>query len=157
MKKFLLLPAALILVLFIAACASAPAPKVSTVPENVSWQELADKNAMKANADRYVTFETQFLGTDVKALPFQALYPQIAGVILMNHTEPGKSYDDKIVTSLDSFLIGLPKTDEAEKLMSEGEFGTIIKITGRTEFVNAGFGMFKHLLVRVESFETVKE
>ena len=133
---------------------SKPVPKAVSL-EKVTWQELADQNKMESNANRYVTFETQFLGTDVKALPFQALYPQIASVILMNHNEPGTSYDEKVVTSLDSFLIGLPQTDEANKLMSEGKAGDTIKIVGRTEFVNAGFGMFKHLLVRVESFENM--
>jgi len=73
----------------------------------------------------------------------------------MNHTEVGQSYDEKVITSLDSFLIGLPQGDDSNKLMSEGKPGDTIKIVGRTEFINAGFGMFKHLLVRVESFENL--
>lgn len=154
MKKAIYILITLIILLSFASCMSAPAPKAATL-EKVTWQELADQNKMESNANRYVTFETQFLGTDIKALPFQALYPEIANVILMNHTEPGKPYNEKVVTSLDSFLIGLPQNDGANKLMSESKPGDIIKIVGRTEFVNAGFGLFKHLLVRVESFENL--
>jgi hypothetical protein len=152
MKKGIYVILLIAVVFSMASCMSAPVEK-PTVVEEVSWQELADQSKMQDNDNRYVTFEAQFLGTDAKALPMQALYADISNVILMNHTEVGKPYDEKVISSLDSFLIGLPTGKDSETFMSETKIGNTVKIVGRTKYINAGFGTFKHLLVEVESFE----
>jgi len=152
MKKITITVLAIVAVVFLVSCMSAPVEQ-PTVVEEVSWQELADQSKMEDNDNRYVAFEVQFLGGDVKALPMQALYADISKVILMNHTEVGKSYDQEVISSLDSFLIGLPPGKETEAFMSETAIGNTVKIVGRTEYINAGFGTFKHLMVKVESYE----
>lgn len=125
------------------------------VVEKVSWEELAEKEQMMENDNRYVEVEVQFLGPDAMAIPSQALYSQISNVVLMNHIEVGGNYEDGVTTSLDSFLVGLPPGDSADDLMVNGTYGDTIKLVGRTEFIKAGFGLFQHLLLRVETFENL--
>jgi len=150
--KILKVLISLLTVSLLLSCLSTPAP---TVLEVVPWDELADQSIMKENDNRYVSVEVQFLGADALAMPSQMIYPAIANVILMNHIKVGDSYEEGVTTSLDSFLVGLPSGDSTDDLMVNSQFGDTIKIIGRTEFVNAGFGLFKHLLIRVESFENL--
>jgi hypothetical protein len=145
---------ATVLVLLLSSCFSLPAPR-PTIVENVAWEELADKDAIQENDNRYVMVDVQFLGADIKAMPAQMLYSDIAAVVLMNHTDVGASYDEEVVSSLDSFLVGLPAGDQTDALMTEGQFGDTIRVTGLTKYVNAGFGSFQHLLLEVESFENL--
>ena len=155
MKKILFFLLIAVLLGTFTACTTAP--EKPTVLEEVTWQELADQSAMEENSNRYVSFEAQFLGADVKALPLQALYAPIANVVLMNHTEVGQPYDEEVITSLDSFLIGLPPSKETDEFMANTPIGDTIKIVGTTEYVVAGFGSFKHLLVHVESYEDISQ
>lgn len=143
-----------VLVLLLSSCFTMPAPR-PTIVQNVTWEELANKDAMQENDNRYVMVEVQFLGPDMKAIPAQMLYSDIATVVLMNHTAVGASYDEEVVSSLDSFLVGLPAGDQTDALMTGGQFGDTIRLTGLTKYVNAGFGSFKHLLLEVESFENL--
>ena len=153
MKKLsILLIAALALTL--SSCFTLPKAAPTTL-ETVTWAEMADKDMMEGNDNRYVTVDVQFLGMDAKALPAQMLYTDISGVVLLNHTEVGASYDEEVVSSLDSFLVGLPGGSATEALMTESAFGDTIRIVGMTEFVNAGFGTFQHLLIKVETFENL--
>lgn len=144
----------LVLLLLIQACLT---PPKSVIVEEVNWGDLADKDLMKDNDNRYVSFTVQFLGSDVEGVASQMLYGQIADVILLNHLSLEDSYENQMTTSLDSFLIGLPTGKDTDDLMVNTEFGKVVRIIGRTEYVEAGFGLFKHLLVRVEDFEVLEQ
>ncbi len=144
----------LVFLLSILTCLTPPEPEPLIV-EEVKWEDLADKDSMKNNDNRYVSFNVQFLGTDVEGVASQMLYGQIADVILLNHLSQEDSYENQMTTSLDSFLIGFPAGKDTDDLMVNTEFGKVIRIIGRTEYVEAGFGLFKHLLVRVEDFEVI--
>lgn len=153
MKNILKLVFVLFIGSFLLSCLTPPAP---TELEFVSWEELADQSMMVENDNRYVSFQLQFIGMDALALPSQMIYGDIANVILVNHIDLDGDYNDGVTTSLDSFLVGLPMDNAAEDFMTTTDFGKTVDIIGRTEFVNAGFGLFKHLLVRVESYEIVE-
>ena len=127
------------------------APSAPTVVEEVSYDELADKSMMEANDNRLVRVTVQYLGPEVALVPQQALFEPIQDVILVNHSEVGFDYTEEMVSSKDSFLVGFPGDDEYTAMVEdELEIGDTITITGLTEYVNAGFGSFQHLLVNVE-------
>ncbi|MEE8440853.1 MAG: hypothetical protein V3S41_03960 [Spirochaetia bacterium] len=73
----------------------------------------------------------------------------------MNHAAVGVSSDEDLISSLDSFLVGLPPGSETDALMVEAEFGDTVRVVGFTRFVSAGFGTFQHLLIEVETFENL--
>jgi hypothetical protein len=153
MNRILKVLGMIFVTVLVSSCVTAePEPEVL---EYVSWAELADKEMMESNDNRYVSVDIQFLGADAKAMPSQMLYGEISKVVLVNHTEVGEPYDEAVITSLDSFLVGLPQGDATDDLMTKSQFGDTITVIGRTEFIKAGFGTFQHLMVRVESFENM--
>ena len=130
------------------------APPTPTVLEDVSYEELADKDAMQANDNRLVRVTVQYLGPDVSVMPQQALFTDIADLIMVNHAPVGFDYNERVVSSTESFLVGLPGTDEYSDLVGEElEVGETLTLTGTTKYVNAGFGTFQHLLLEVEELE----
>lgn len=145
---------ALLSAILLSSCFSMPEPR-PTVMETVEWKELANQEMMKENDNRYVQVDVQFLGVDAKVLAMQMLYSHLATIVPMNHTEVGAPYDEEVISSTDSFLIGLPPGDETNALIENGTFGDTIRVTGYTKFVNSGFGTFPHLILEAETFENL--
>lgn len=151
--KQLLYVITLLFLIVATGCITQPEARPTEV-EQVTYDELADKTLMQDNSNRLVQVTVTYLGPDVAVMPQQALYSDIADKIMINHCKPGFDYTERMVSSTGSFLMGFPATDEYTELVDEKlEIGDTITVTGLTEYVNAGFGMFQHLLLNVEKVE----
>lgn len=156
MKRLFKVLAVIVSITSFISCYSTSEP-MPTYLEEVTWEELADKSSMNTNDNRYVIFNIHLLGEDLSVKSAQEVYTNISGIVLVNHIKVGTDNNGEAVTSLDSFLLGLPPGADTDALLENYEPGDIIKIIGRTEFVEAEFGKFRHLLIRVESFENLSE
>lgn len=156
MKRLFNITAVIFSITSLISCYSTKEP-MPTYLEEVTWEELADKSTMNTNDNRYVIFNIHLLGEDHSVKNAQDVYTNISGMILVNHLKVGTVNNGEAVTSLDSFLLGLPPGADTDALLENYKPGDIIKIIGRTEFIEAEFGKFRHLLIRVESFENMSE
>lgn len=156
MKSLIKIVSVSALMVILSTCYSAADPK-PTYLEEVTWEELADKSKMNTNDNRYVIFNIHLLGEDMSVKEAQEVYTNISGMVLVNHFKVGTKNNGEAVTSLDSFLLGLPPGADTDELLKSYKPGDIVEIIGRTEFIEAEFGKFRHLLIRVESFEKKEE
>lgn len=154
--KRLVLVSTVVSIYLLISCYSTSEP-MPTYLEEVSWEELADKSSMNTNDNRYVIFNIHLLGEDLTVKSAQDVYTNISGMVLVNHFKAGTENNGDAITSLDSFLLGLPPGTDTDALLENYKPGDVIKIIGRTEFIEAEFGKFRHLLIRVESFENMSE